>query len=280
MPSAAMPFKLWIRDVSKGRGYSDIVVNAITIYGESVFYTKNGTGTPTFNDGLALKKITHLAITPEDGERARKIAEKLYRQYIARMENPNEPASSAYAPHKALRYKRSFAALKRDIDKGISNTNEEDLAEDPVYRNSNDMIRGLMRRRQLTLEEYQTRLIKILEYQDIISLPYDAKEAEGIVNYANRALFNDPNAHGSNWDHFTGYVIRLLSGDTLSRVGVMRNGIDPETVLKKAEILRRTYHFNMSQFPPPMTEAEAATYKIRGGQNPIAFEEGWQPRRN
>ncbi len=284
MPSEVMPFRRYILSFYDEKVYSAAFRRAILVYGESLFYTKNGTGNQAFNDGLALKKTGNLAITQKDRERAKKIAEGLYQQYITEQENPpDELTGSNYNPHKTLiqRYQRRFGALKSAVNQGISNANEEDLSEDPVYRNSGAEVRKQMMKRKLARETYQNLLIGILEAQDRISLSNDS-DTKKIVEYARHALSNEPkNARGRNWENFTDYVIRLLSGETLSRTEVMGKGIYPAIALKKAKRLIREYAFNANRFPPPITEEEAAdTYRIRGGQDPIAYEEGWQPRRN
>ena len=104
------------------------------------------------------------------------------------------------------------------------------------------------------------------------------KERPEVVRYAVTALEREPaNARGLHWDEFKEYVVDLLEGSKIPVSDISALGIKPGNVRKKAEAMIRSWKagHNVS-YPPDKT----AGVRTRMGTNPIAYEEGWQPRRN
>jgi|SRR3989344_7496767 len=113
-----------------------------------------------------------------------------------------------------------------------------------------------------------------------ISLPVYGEDRTKLVQYAREVLPKDEplQRRVSDWEQFTAYVIDLLEGKALSVDELEASGVGRH-VEKKAWSILHHYRTSKAEREYRLINRGPMGVSTRRGTNPIAFEEGWDPRR-
>ena len=203
-----------------------------------------------------------------------------------KLEAEPEESSNKYQRRRRMRDKFERLMSYTDDEIRLLGSNERILfSQYGLYTESNSAIKDAIKHRTLSRKEYHQRRKEIFDMHDRVSLDVRFVDLVKLRNYADHSLsVNKPLQRSvRDWEGFKGYVFDLLSGKELSPKKLRIEGLHSEMIVARARNIFSRFRMEEAERDRALRNPELEELSInlmKGGTNPIAFEEGWQKRRD
>lgn len=264
-PTQALHVSTFVRTALMQAEEPTPIASAAAAFSEAAFYIREGIGDPDYHIRRAIKDAKRRNLKPEEVERARRLGGELFALLVGGESIQVVSPESLVIVQKAQKQEEERIAQKRDKEKvkktrtawerlqrdfqSLMGLSESELRIQsansripfprfPVYKGADAQTKAKYKNRTLTKEEYDA-------IDTLAIKPSPDISTEQIIRELHTTAESDQTRSRIGQERFNalyGFVERLLRGESVPRSEIVEQGLNPETVIRRA--LRQEFnHF-------------------------------------